>query len=261
MRVGSCTATSVQASGGLPPSPRASRHAHGFTVAPGRIGHRATFVHAMTAGQGVQEFEPNGKAAREIARLHEWTCQHARQPDLLQEEIDDAEERRSTRRRLEEGHGRADHPPSRRSRKSITVYLDAAAHRQLHLLALEQDSSAQQMVADAINGLFQKHGKPRIAGGLPGYSKQPSHERLLAHRNHRFKPRLIPTALPAPQQPRDVVEHHSPMRPRRPREHFPRLDTTLPAASLAHRDKPPRPFRVVPQRQHHRKSSSSGMRP
>ena len=30
-------------------------------------------------------------------------------------------------------------PPPRRGRKSITVYLDAAAHRQLHLLALEQD--------------------------------------------------------------------------------------------------------------------------
>ena len=27
----------------------------------------------------------------------------------------------------------------RRGRKSITVYLDDAAHRQLHLLALEQD--------------------------------------------------------------------------------------------------------------------------
>ena len=54
-------------------------------------------------------------------------------------------------------------PPSRHGRKSITVYLDAAAHRQLRLLALEQDSSAQQMVADAINDLFQKHGKPRIA--------------------------------------------------------------------------------------------------
>ena len=55
------------------------------------------------------------------------------------------------------------------------------------------------MVADAINDLFQKHGKPRIAGGLPGYSKQPSHERLLAHRNHRFKTNLWMPPWAAPK--------------------------------------------------------------
>ena len=73
----------VPARGSLAGEAHDALQAHGFTVAPGRIGHRAAFVHAMTAGQGVQEFESNGKAAREIARLHEWTCQHARQPDLL----------------------------------------------------------------------------------------------------------------------------------------------------------------------------------
>ena len=57
--------------------------AHGFTVAPVRIGHRAAFVHAATAGQGVQEYEPRGKAAREIARLYEWTFRQASQPELL----------------------------------------------------------------------------------------------------------------------------------------------------------------------------------
>ena len=57
--------------------------AHGFTVAPVRIGHRAAFVHAATAGQGVQEYEPRGKAAREIARLYEWTYRQASQPELL----------------------------------------------------------------------------------------------------------------------------------------------------------------------------------
>ena len=55
----------------------------GLPVAPVRIGHRATFVHAMTAGQGAQEYEPRGKAAREIARLLDWTHAQASQPDLL----------------------------------------------------------------------------------------------------------------------------------------------------------------------------------
>ena len=54
--------------------------------------------------------------------------------------------------------------PSRRGRKAVTIYLDAAAHRQLRLLAVEQDRSGQDLVVEAINDLFGKHGKARIAG-------------------------------------------------------------------------------------------------
>ena len=58
----------------------------------------------------------------------------------------------------------ADRSPSRRGRKAVTIYLDAAAHRQLRLLAVEQDRSGQDLVVEAINDLFGKHGKARIAG-------------------------------------------------------------------------------------------------
>ena len=54
--------------------------------------------------------------------------------------------------------------PSRRGRKAVTIYLDTAAHRQLRLLAIEQDRSGQDLVVEAINDLFGKHGKARIAG-------------------------------------------------------------------------------------------------
>ena len=37
----------------------------------------------MTTGQGAQEYEHAGKAAREIARLYDWTHGQASQPDLL----------------------------------------------------------------------------------------------------------------------------------------------------------------------------------
>ena len=57
--------------------------AHGLPVAPVRIGHRAAFVHAATVGQGVQEYEPRGKAMCEITRLYEWTYSQASQPALL----------------------------------------------------------------------------------------------------------------------------------------------------------------------------------
>ena len=53
--------------------------------------------------------------------------------------------------------------PSRRGRKAVTIYLDTAAHRQLRMLALEQNRSVQDLAVEVLNDLFQKHGKPRIA--------------------------------------------------------------------------------------------------
>lgn len=45
---------------------------HGLEVAPVAIQQRAAFGHALTAGQTAQEYEPDGKAAEEIAQLFEW---------------------------------------------------------------------------------------------------------------------------------------------------------------------------------------------
>jgi chromosome partitioning protein len=42
-------------------------------VSPVRICQRAAFFHALTIGKTAQEYEPNGKAAGEIARLYKWT--------------------------------------------------------------------------------------------------------------------------------------------------------------------------------------------
>ena len=45
-------------------------------LAPTRLGHRVAFSRALIAGQVAQEFDPRGKAAEEIAQLHEWIQQH-----------------------------------------------------------------------------------------------------------------------------------------------------------------------------------------
>ena len=45
---------------------------YGISIAPVRIGQRASFVHSVTSGQAVQEYEPKGKAAEEIAELYKW---------------------------------------------------------------------------------------------------------------------------------------------------------------------------------------------
>ena len=73
----------VPARGSLAREAQIALEAHGFPVAPCRIGHRTAFVHAATVGQSVQEYEARGKAAREIAHLYEWIYAQANQPDLL----------------------------------------------------------------------------------------------------------------------------------------------------------------------------------
>jgi chromosome partitioning protein len=45
-------------------------------VVPIRVGQRAAYVHALTAGQTVQEYEPKGKASDEISQLYKWICGH-----------------------------------------------------------------------------------------------------------------------------------------------------------------------------------------
>ncbi|MCA8927029.1 MAG: AAA family ATPase [Alphaproteobacteria bacterium] len=49
---------------------------YGLQVAPVHLGQRMAFVHSLTAGQGVLEYEPGGKAAQEIKALYAWTCTH-----------------------------------------------------------------------------------------------------------------------------------------------------------------------------------------
>ena len=49
---------------------------YGLEVAPAQLGQRMAFVHSLTAGQGVLEYEPKGKAAEEIGALYAWTCTH-----------------------------------------------------------------------------------------------------------------------------------------------------------------------------------------
>ena len=46
--------------------------------------------------------------------------------------------------------------------KGLTVWVDPAIHRQLRMMALELDRSAEDMLREAIGDLFQKHGRPRL---------------------------------------------------------------------------------------------------
>ena len=54
-------------------------------------------------------------------------------------------------------------PPSRMITKAITGQFDPSVSKQLKMLAVTQDSSIQELLREAINDLFTKHGKNPIA--------------------------------------------------------------------------------------------------
>ncbi len=45
-------------------------------IIPEYLGQRAAFVHSLTVGQGVIEYEPAGKAAQEVQGVYRWICRH-----------------------------------------------------------------------------------------------------------------------------------------------------------------------------------------
>lgn len=53
--------------------------------------------------------------------------------------------------------------PSRRGKKTVAAHFDPAVSRQLKQLGLEHDRSTQDLLREAINDLFTKHGKAPIA--------------------------------------------------------------------------------------------------
>lgn len=57
--------------------------------------------------------------------------------------------------------------PSRRAAKHVGGYFDPAVSRQLRSIALEEDSSVQALLAEAIDMLFQSRRKPTIAARKP----------------------------------------------------------------------------------------------
>jgi chromosome partitioning protein len=66
--------------GHLPDEAAEAIRGYGLEVASVVIAHRAAFVHALTVGQTVIEFEPRGKAAEEINALFKIACKHANMP-------------------------------------------------------------------------------------------------------------------------------------------------------------------------------------
>jgi hypothetical protein len=54
-------------------------------------------------------------------------------------------------------------PPSRKNRKALTTWQDAAALKQLKQLAAAVGISQQALIAEGINHVLAKYGKPTVA--------------------------------------------------------------------------------------------------
>jgi len=53
--------------------------------------------------------------------------------------------------------------PDRVGKRATLFQLPAAAKKQLAILAIEQETTQQALLVEALNILFAKHGKPPIA--------------------------------------------------------------------------------------------------
>ena len=67
------------------------------------------------------------------------------------------------RQQRETQAGMATQPPSRRGKKALIGYFDPGVSLQLKQIALEEDSSIQRLLGEAVDLLFQSRGKPPIA--------------------------------------------------------------------------------------------------
>jgi chromosome partitioning protein len=65
--------TCVPSRGSLADEAAEAVASYNIPLSPVRIGHRTSFIHSLTSGQAVQEYEPNGKAVAEIIGLYKWT--------------------------------------------------------------------------------------------------------------------------------------------------------------------------------------------
>ena len=58
---------------------------------------------------------------------------------------------------------RSPRPPSREKKKHIGGYFDEAVYRQMKHIGVERNMTTQEILADALNGFFQRNDKPPIA--------------------------------------------------------------------------------------------------
>ena len=73
------------------------------------------------------------------------------------------QEAKPPRSRTSESVGPSSRRPSRQGKKLISGHFEKAVHFQLKVICLETDATIQELLADSLNLLFEKHDKEPIA--------------------------------------------------------------------------------------------------
>jgi hypothetical protein len=90
-------------------------------------------------------------------------------PDLLRKAADPPGAARAARRAEPEAAPAPDqravphYRPGRAGKVNVTGYFDPAVKRELKRIALDEDTTIQELLAEALDDLFAKRGKPEIA--------------------------------------------------------------------------------------------------
>lgn len=66
-------------------------------------------------------------------------------------------------KQVNNGAGQEALPPSRAGKRQVAAYFPMPVQKQLKLLTVENDTTVQNLLAEALNDLFAKYGKPEIA--------------------------------------------------------------------------------------------------
>jgi hypothetical protein len=154
---------------------------YGIPVSPVRISQRAAFVHSLTAGQTVNEYEPAGAAA-EIRRLFtlsykqdkKITGNHERKERLTHKKAiscqgaaaDGSRQAQPYRDHAQAAGGRNPATTSAAEQgreKPLIEYYSPECIKQFKQITLDHDTTQQDLLAEAINDLFEKYGKAPIA--------------------------------------------------------------------------------------------------
>ena len=149
--------------------------AQGFAVAPVRLVSRVAYARSLMAGQVAQEFRPNGKAAKEAAapaHLRVYTPVYFSKGDANR-----WPESQASKRRLARGSPMMEEPegpkrsrggtstrrPSRTGTRHIGGHFPPEVAKQLRQLAVDEDTSHQKLLGEALDLLFQSRRLPTIA--------------------------------------------------------------------------------------------------
>jgi hypothetical protein len=71
--------------------------------------------------------------------------------------------RPAERRRQPEPRGAVSKSPGRDGKRNVTGYFPPVVNKQLKQIGIDHDKTIQRLLAEALNDLFVKYGKPEVA--------------------------------------------------------------------------------------------------